>query len=1237
MTTITQGMDGRSVRLARPCVRFGMAVAAVLAFVACLMALAPRVAFAAAGDTFESGGLTYEVVDDTHAKVTGYVADFPDDSQEPAEYVLRAYAGDFINQVYQGFQVESVDSGAFDGFAGTLVLDASASSLYDQAFSSLPQDVSLMLNADVPLRVDSTSSFAVTGGSSSGAQIELSGGRAFGAFRMSATSFEIDVDLTFENGTDADLTMLYHNAFSTLGWQEWTLAPGEVFERAWLTPAVTAFSYSIGGGEPVTAEAETSYPYETTVELPAGTPLDAQVSVDLLATPGIAKGLTESSWEGDKAVVNLENGSATITGSVWAPGGEDLSQDFSITFTVAESAEGASVWVGGVRHDAPFEVDGVKLTYEDGTPTLTLDGASIGQAGGAGSTKYAIYTAGNLRIQIQGEPSTITVDDASQVAGAIYAGGALDVVGSVPPDGSSLSITYVRHAVADKEAVSVVRAQSATIQANLSIALSSAEHAANDAPFTTAIRCDDDIAVQGRGNTVTLTATDDVAGRAYYGLDSQHGLVAVFDAALSVQGAFSSAVDAWEGDINVEGRSSVVVDVQNAASFGALFAPNGAIGVDLTGGPSSFEVNAARPDDADPSLLAPAAVLAKEIAVADGLFTVKPAGAQVATLSEPLMGFGDLQTIAAAENLEAPAASAKAVSTLEGQRMGDVFPVDSFATIVWQQALGREDAYDANHVVSAGDADAIAGCQTLRCRDVPAADYAKSGIEHLAGLKYVTITLSDQGDALLKLPAMSLDGLLVGARDGVQSVTVESPSLATGTVVFDNDALTGSSASVASLSFAGSMSFGSLDVAELRSLESLAFGEGVDIADLVVSNCGSLNSVDVSHLAGLEKLRLSALGEGFTQLDLSSNTQLKSLSLSLLNSGFTQLDLSGLTQLESLALGGGGFEGLDLSHQASLSDLRIDGAGALTSLDLSAQHALGSVWVNGAGNLASLTFAADAPLTEIYVSGTGLTQLEIPQTAALASLSVGDNQLSELVIPEGSRQTLESLTAYGNKLKSLDLNGMSLDGCLLVAAGGEDLRPQTPVFEGAEQKDGSVVVDLSSLAAGLMEVDPGAGAYDAAAHAVTFASAADAEGGFSYHFGTGAKVAGSADDAVGVNDGILVAQASVDVRPYDDGSGDGGDSGDGGNPGDSGDGGDGNPGSSGNNGSGSDNSGDSADGAGDQAGNGSDVSVGNEQTGGEFSRTNDMTGAVIPIVIGVVAVAAIAIVVAVIFLRRSRR
>lgn len=1226
MTTTAQEMNVRSAGLARPGVRFGMAVAVALALAACLMALAPRVAFAAAGDTFESGGLTYEVVDDTHVKVTGYVADFPDDSQEPAEYVLRAYAGGFINQVYQGFQVESVDSGTFDGFAGTLVLDASASSLYDQAFSSLPQDVSLMLNADVPLRVDSTSSFAVTGGSSSGAQIELSGGRAFGAFRMSATSFEIDVDLTFENGTDADLTMLYHNAFSTLGWQEWTLAPGEVFERAWLTPAVTAFSYSIGGGEPVTAEAETSYPYETTVELPAGTPLDAQVSVDLLATPGIAKGLTESSWEGDKAVVNLENGSATITGSVWAPGGEDLSQDFSITFTVAETTENSSVWVGGVRHDAPFETDGVKLTYEDGTPTLTLNGASISQVGGPGTTKYAIYTSGNLNIVLEGESSSIAVDDASQVAAAIRAGGTLEIIGDTQAGDPSLSISYVRHAPQNRRSVDVVHAQSATVQAKLSIACSAGSDVASDAEgYVAAIRCDGDVTVQGRGTAVSLTATDDAAGHVYYGLESSNGSVTIFDSTLSVQGAFSSAVDAWEGNIAIDGRSVVDVDIQNTANFGALFAPNGSIGVDLTGGSSSFEVDAARPDDADPSLLSPAAVLAKEIAVTDGLFTVKPAGAQVATLSEPLMGFGDLQTIAAAENLEAPAASVKAVSTLEGQRMGDVFPVDSFATIIWQQALGREDAYDANHVVSAGDADAIAGCKMLRCHNVPAADYAKSGIEHLAGLKYVTITLSDQGDALLKLPAMSLDGLLVGARDGVQSVTVESPLLATGTVVFDNDVLTGSSASVASLSFAGSMSFGSLDVAELRSLESLAFSEGVDVADLVVSNCGSLNSVDVSHLAGLEKLNLSALGEGFTQLDLSSNMQLKSLSLSLLNSGFTQLDLSGLTQLESLALGGGGFEGLDLSRQAALSDLRIDGAGALTSLDLSAQHALGSVWVDGAGNLASLTFAADAPLTEIYVSGTGLTQLEIPQTAALVSLSVGDNQLSELVIPEGSRQTLESLIAYGNKLKSLDLNGMSLDGCLLVAAGGEDLRPQTPVFEGAEQKDGSVVVDLSSIADGLMGLYPGAGAYDEATHAVTFSNADDAARGFMYSYDTGATVADGGDEA-----GILVVEASVDVKPYEEPDTPGGNPGEGGQGGGQTGEGEGSQGGQGGSDEGSDS-------GGQGSGSTANASGSDSSQAHEFLRTNDLTGAVVPIAIGVVAVAAVVLVVAIIALRRTRR
>lgn len=1203
MTTITQGMDGRSVGIARPCVRFGMAMAAALAFVACLMALAPRAAYAAVGDTFEAEGLVYEIVtqdDEAHiyqAQVAGYVPELTGPPQDTGEYHLGTEVSAPIGNQYYLFGVVGVNPDAFDGFDGELVADASAFALYADAFASLPEAATFALYVDLPLEMTSGSSFTVTDGGSAGTQVSLPDGRVCNAFRL-GTCLERGVNAVVENGTGSDLSVLYRSAFSLSDeWRECVLASGQRIDEAWIQPFLTEFSYAVNGGSSVSVAAEEGTQTDFTVELPAGTPLDAQVTVDLSTFPGIAMGLVESSWENDAATVALENGEATVQGVLQPAGGgiEELGS-FSVRFTVAESAEAASVWVGGVRHDAPFEADGVKLTYEDGTPTLTLDGASIDQAGGAGSAKYAIYTAGNLRIQIQGEPSTITVDDASQVAGAIYAGGALDIVGSVPPDGSSLSITYVRHAVADKEAVSVVRAQSATIQANLSIALSSAEDAANDAPFTTAIRCDDNIAVQGRGNAVTLTATDDVAGRAYYGLDSQHGSVAVFDAALSAQGAFSSAVDAWEGDINVEGRSSVVVDAQNAASFGAVFAPNGTINVDLTGGSSSFEVNAARPDDADPSLLAPAAVLAKEIAVADGLFTVKPAGAQVATLSEPLMGFGDLQTVAAAENLEAPAASVRTVFALEGQRMGDVFPVDSFAAIVWQQALGREDAYDANHVVSAGDADAIAECQMLRCRSVPAADYVKSGIEHLAGLKNVIITLSDQGDALLKLPAMSLDGLLVGARDGVQSVAVESPSLATGTVIFDNDALTGSSASVASLSFAGAVSFGSLDVADLRSLESLAFGEGIDIADLVVSNCGLLNSVDVSHLAGLEELSLSALGEGFTQLDLSSNTQ-----------------------LESLTLGGGGFEALDLSRQAALRDFRIDGAGALASLDLSAQHALSSVWVDGAGNLESLTFAGDAPLTEIYVSGTGLTQLEIPQSAVLTSLSVGDNQLSELVIPEGSRQTLKSLIAYGNKLKSLDLNGMNLDGCLLVAAGGGDLRPQTPAFEGAEQKDGSVVIDLSALAGGLVEVDPGAGAYDAAAHTVTFASAADAKGGFTYHFDTGAEVAGSSDDAVGVGDGILVVQASVDVKPYDDGSGDGGSSGDSGN--------DGAGGSDDQEGTGSDTG---------QAG-GPDTSSNNGQAGGELSRTNDMTGAMIPIVIGVVAVAAIAIVVAVIFLRRSRR
>ena len=69
-------------------------------------------------------------------------------------------------------------------------------------------------------------------------------------------------------------------------------------------------SYSVNGGESVLVEGagtQTNY----SVELPAETPLDATITVDISSLPGIAKGYVTSSWENNTQEIILENGKAT--------------------------------------------------------------------------------------------------------------------------------------------------------------------------------------------------------------------------------------------------------------------------------------------------------------------------------------------------------------------------------------------------------------------------------------------------------------------------------------------------------------------------------------------------------------------------------------------------------------------------------------------------------------------------------------------------------------------------------------------------------------------------------------------------------------------------------------------------------------------------------------------------------------------------------------------------------------
>lgn len=164
--------------------------------------------------------------------------------------------------------------------------------------------------------------------------------------------------------------------------------------------------------------------------------------------------------------------------------------------------------------------------------------------------------------------------------------------------------------------------------------------------------------------------------------------------------------------------------------------------------------------------------------------------------------------------------------------------------------------------------------------------------------------------------------------------------------------------------------------------------------------------------------------------------------------------------------------------------------------------------------LEKIVFADDAVLTSLELGNNQLTELTIPQAAQLETLSVGENKLTSLNIPENSKATLKSLYAYQNNLASLDLSGTKLELCLLKAATATGPE-QYPSFEGVLQENGTVTVNLSGLAANIVSIDPGSeGKYDAETGILTFSSAEAAKAGFSYVYDTKGEVLNEDDAAV---------------------------------------------------------------------------------------------------------------------------
>lgn len=1060
--------------------RLSAAILSLVATVVCtflVFAVSSTTAYAAVGDTFIKEGLTYKVVNDS------YEVEIIDCDESASSVNVRTSIMYGEGALQDSYSVVGVSEDAFSDYEGTVVLEQNASSFYENIFNSLPEGAKLVLNcAKLPMESDTTiqllsmASYVLEADGAT-QTINLPNGRSFSEIRVEPAD-----GLTVLNKSDAPISLQCMSAYTGTYFAV-ELAAGDQYSTSWLWPSLNQFSYSVNGGESVLVEGagtQTNY----SVELPAETPLDATITVDISSLPGIAKGYVTSSWENNTQEITLENGKAT-TEVTLTPRDDLGGSDFPLTTTIEFSvpATDQTVWIGGVRHDEAFSDEGITLSYEEGTPVVTLDGATIKQAGGPNASGYALYAQSDLSVRLaEGSDNYIYVGESGRQTGALYAGGELSLVSEGGSNPGSLNIGYTQYAFDSSQVSGVVSADTLWINASLNVVYR--ENAQGgmlpDAPLTL-LYAENDINLGARSAQITLGATGE---RSLYGAMSRSGNIYAADCgSLSVNGDILSALYSVEGDISLGDHTDVSLTCAGGANPGIVNALKGTVTINPVSGSGSIVVTSQ--DATTP------AYLAKNIELVEGAIFAEPESAKIGETTDSVYG-----TCATIVDQNGSVASKVIVSNeraaeITGKTMGECFPNSAIGEAVWTDVLKRSDSYDSAYVISGEDAHTIISCSALTLDIYQSTDFGSGGISNLPSLEALLVRAHDNGQIEVGLGDLSLDALYVDV-DKVQKLSINGEGARIKELKSAPVSPAYTDYSLQSLVFGDGVEVSSFGASDLNELTELKLPSSVN--SLWLDNLSNLTQLDLTSWENLQNLNLQAVGidgESGLKLDLSHNTQLTSVTLRSLN-------LSGELSLQALS---------------QVENIRLEFVEGLSELDLSQNHALTDVYVSSLG-LEKIVFADDAVLTSLELGNNQLTELTIPQAAQLETLSVGENKLTSLNIPENSKATLKSLYAYQNNLASLDLSGTKLELCLLKAATATGPE-QYPSFEGVLQENGTVTVNLSGLAANIVSIDPGSeGKYDAETGILTFSSAEAAKAGFSYVYDTKGEVLNEDDAAV---------------------------------------------------------------------------------------------------------------------------
>ncbi|OZG60923.1 hypothetical protein BLEM_1643 [Bifidobacterium lemurum] len=366
-----------------------------------------------------------------------------------------------------------------------------------------------------------------------------------------------------------------------------------------------------------------------------------------------------------------------------------------VTFR-AEPAPNA-VYVNGVYHEQDFTSDDgtISLTYTDGKPTLTLDGAHITELGDpdAEFASAGIFAETDLTIQLKGE-SVIELESGVFQAKAIQVLGALTVIGdSAERSPARLSVTLTHIPLDYYDMGTVVFADEFNMQ-NTALDLTYRATGAHLRAYCIASMRDATIA----NSTITLTVPD--GSRPYTGIFS-YGDISLTDVDLTSTGALNYALDA--SNVDISGQSHL--DIAHIANRrgAAIEAREGTVRFDLQGS-GSVRIGDGQTNTAEGVY----AVYAEHIVLADGTEISEPTQGQVIQFElDNDYYLGTYETIGDADGNIASSATIKAKATPEPEQ-----PEQPDDTEQPEQP-GGSDSNQGNDNQASGDKLSNSGSETI--------------------------------------------------------------------------------------------------------------------------------------------------------------------------------------------------------------------------------------------------------------------------------------------------------------------------------------------------------------------------------------------------------------------------------------------------------------------------------------------------------------------------------------------